>query len=158
MRIFIFLFAVLLAGCGNENGSFIGGHAARPKSQEELRADLKRLELRSPLLYLSHQKVTLHPQQKKIRRAGLFRPAEYAPDGAIIEGAVSSKAAFATFKDVVVKISFYSKTETLIKEENHVFYEYYEPGSTKYFSLKLDKLPEAYARFSLEITGATPMD
>jgi len=128
----------------------------KPKTPEELRAELKLQELNNPLDYLDHKDVTLRPQRKKIRNAGLFRDAEYVDDGALIEGYIINKATLAKFKDVVIKISFYSQTETLIDEETYVFYEYYEPNSKKHFSLKVYP-PVAYKKFGIQIVDAKPV-
>jgi hypothetical protein len=103
---------IWLTSCG-------GGHTDndRPKSPEELRAELEQQEQISPLTYLEDKNTTLQPQEKKVRNGGLFRDPEYAPDGAIIEGDFINKATLAKFKDIVVKVSFYSKTKTLIDEK-----------------------------------------
>ena len=129
----------------------------RPKTAEELRAELKQQELEAPLLYLIDTSVVLQPQQRKVREAGFFRDAEYAPDGAIIKGTFMNKASLAKYKDVVVKVSFFSKTKTLIKEESYVLYEYYEPHSSKEFAMKLDTLPNAYVDFGFEVVDAKPV-
>lgn len=136
---------VLLTSCGSET--------SRPKTPEELRAELKQQELFNPTSYLDDKDVTLQPQRKKVRDAGLFRDAEYVDDGALIEGYIVNKATLAKFKDVVVKVTFYSQTETLIDEKSYVFYEYYEPNSTKHFSLKVDP-PKAYKTFGFQVTDA----
>lgn len=136
---------VILTSCG--------GETKRQKTPAELKAELKQQELLNPISYLDDKDVTLQPQRKKVRNAGLFRDAEYADDGALIEGYIINKATLAKFKDVVVKVTFYSQTKTLIDEKSYVFYEYYEPNSTKHFSLKID-LPKAYKTFGFQVTDA----
>jgi len=128
-----------------------------PKTPEQLRTELKQQESNTPLMYLTDQNVTLLPQQKKIRDAVFFRDAEYAPDGAIINGDFINKATLAKFKDITVDILFYSQTQTVINEKSFVIYQYSEPNSTSHFALKIDTLPQAYKNFSCTITGATPV-
>lgn len=151
---FLAVFSVCLNSCGS---SVIPNISEKPKTPEELRAELKRQELSTPLSYIEDKHVLLYPKQKKIRNGGLFRDPEYAPDGAVIEGDFISKAALAKFKDVVVKVSFYSQTKTLIEEKSYVIYQYIEPNSTKHFSIRVDQLPGAYKEFRFAVTGATPV-
>ncbi|MGE0569368.1 MAG: hypothetical protein AB7O73_15620, partial [Bacteroidia bacterium] len=73
----------LLFNCSDSGNS---PKADVPKTPEELRAELKQQEESTPLEYLRDNGVTMKPQHKKTRNAGLFRSAEYAPDGAIFEG------------------------------------------------------------------------
>ena len=124
-----------------------------PKTPEELRAELKKIELLNPLNYLSDKDVTLKPKIKKVRDAGLFRDAEYANDGAIIKGYIINSSTLAKFKDVKVKVSYYSKTETLIGEKSYIIYEFYKPNSSKSFSIKV-KPPKAFKTFGFEVIGA----
>lgn len=142
---------IFLTGCGGYSTS-----NSKPKSPEELRAELKAQEEISPLTYLEDKGVKMTPQKKKIRNGGLFRDPEYAPDGAIFEGDFINKATIAKFKDIRVKVSFYSKTKTLIKEDSYIIYEYYPPNSTKHFSFRVAEIPQAQTSFSFEIIGATP--
>jgi hypothetical protein len=148
-----FIATLALTSCNNSSST---SSSDRPKTPEELKAELKQQEEIAPLTYLEDKNVKLKPQEKKTRDAGLFRDAEYAPDGAIIEGEFINKATIAKFKDITVKVSFYSQTKTLIDEKNYVIYEFYEPNSKKPFKLKIDELPQAYKEFGFEITGATP--
>ncbi|MBI3236074.1 MAG: hypothetical protein HYZ42_18900, partial [Bacteroidetes bacterium] len=145
--------AILLISCGGSSGSF---NNDRPKTPEELRAELKHLEEIDPLMYLEDNNVKMTPMQKKIRNGGLFRDPEYAPDGAVFKGEFINKASTAKFKDIQVKISFYSQTKTLIKEESYIIYEYFPPNSTKNFSFKVTEIPESQESFGFEIIGATP--
>jgi hypothetical protein len=134
----------ILISCGEQN---------RPKTPEELKAELKQQELINPIDYLTEKDVTLQLQRKKVRNAGLFRDAEYVDDGALIEGFIINEATLAKYKDVVVKVTFYSQTKTLIEEKSYVFYEFYKPNSTKHFSLKVNP-PKAYKSFGFQITDA----
>src|SRR6185436_19592545 len=103
----------------------------------------------NPLQYLKESNVTLAPQRKLVRAAGLFRNAEYADDGVIISGTITNSATLARYKDIVFKVSFYSQTKTLIDENSYVRYEYYEPNSSKKFTLRVET-PRAMENFDLE--------
>lgn len=125
------------------------------KSPEELRAELKESEENTPLEYLSCGKVQMTEQQIQTRSAGIFHDAEYEPDGAIFRGTINSSATLGRFKDAQIKILFYSRTNTLIEEQNYVIYEYLEPQSTTSFSFKTESYPQAYENFRVELVGAS---
>ncbi|MFA0960498.1 DUF4339 domain-containing protein [Roseivirga sp. BDSF3-8] len=55
-----------------------------------------------------------------------------------IECKVSNKASVASYKDVVVEFTYYSKTKTVLLIEEKVLYEVFPPNSNKTFDLKLD--------------------
>ncbi len=147
--------AILFASCGSDASS---SNSERPKTPEELRVELKQKEEIAPLEYLKDKGVTMLPQQKKIRNGGLFRDAEYAPDGAIFEGDFINSATLAKFKDIQVNVSYFSKTKTLIKEESYIIYEFFPPNTTKHFSFKVAEIPEAQKSFAFEIVGATAIN
>ena len=59
----------------------------------------------------------------------------------VIKGNIFSNAKMVTFKDIDVKLSFYSKTGALLEEDHEVVYESVNPGGsagfkTKYFAPK----------------------
>jgi hypothetical protein len=54
----------------------------------------------------------------------------------VLEGTISNSATIATYKDVVLEIHFYSKTETHLGTEKKAIYEYFPAGQTKNFKIK----------------------
>lgn len=56
----------------------------------------------------------------------------------VIQGIIINTATIAVYKDVVLEVSFYTKTETLLGTKQYNLYEFYPPGSAKPFSLKVD--------------------
>ncbi|MFT3912271.1 MAG: hypothetical protein QM737_22780 [Ferruginibacter sp.] len=54
----------------------------------------------------------------------------------VMEGKVTNTASVAVYKDVVIKFSFYSKTQTEIGSEQKVFYDYFKPNESKDFKVK----------------------
>jgi hypothetical protein len=138
----------------NSGGSY--SQQDRPKTPEELRMELKFQEQINPNKFLTVS-ATMSPNKVKIREAGLFRDAEYGVDGYNIEGTITNTATIARFKDVVLTVTFMSQTETIIEEKDHVIYEYYEPNTTKEFSLHLYP-PDATEIFNITLKNATAID
>lgn len=54
----------------------------------------------------------------------------------VIKGTVSNKATVASFKDVDIELSFFSKTGALLEKDHEVVYETIAPGSTASFKTK----------------------
>jgi hypothetical protein len=87
------------------------------------------------------QKLTIEEQEKQNPLRFLSSGGEYRQNlfgRFVLDGTIVNSATVATYKDVVIEISFYSKTETLLGTRQHPFYEYFPPGSTKTFQLKVD--------------------
>lgn len=151
------IFTILVVGSLSLYGCNGGGVGSHPKSEAELRMELEMKEENNPMAYIKDSDVTLQTHQKKVRNAGLFREAEYEPDGGTIKGNIENTATLARFKDVKVKVTYYTQTETKISEEAYVIYEYFEPGKSTSFEIRVAELPSAYAKFGFEVIGATPV-
>ena len=54
----------------------------------------------------------------------------------VIKGSITNKASVASYKDVDIKLSFYSKTGTLLETDKETVYEVIKPGETKDFKTK----------------------
>lgn len=54
----------------------------------------------------------------------------------VIRGTVINNASVASYKDVDVQLSFYSKTGTLLEKETETVYEIINPGYSKSFKTK----------------------
>jgi hypothetical protein len=152
--ILIIILMFIFISC-QDSGSSIDSSNSNP---EELKAELVDIEMQNPTDYLSDEDVTLEKLTKKIREEGFFRDAEYADDGAIINGKINNNATLAKYKDVVVKIQLYSQTNTVIAEHSYVIYKFFEPNSSTSFSIRLDELPSAYDSFSCEVTDASSVE
>lgn len=123
----------------------------REKTPDELKLELQMLENNNPLQYLELIQTTI--QRNKIKEAGLFSSAKY--DGYLITGKVKNSATLAKFKDLKLMVEFYSQTKTVIESKSYVKYEYFEPNTTKEFTLKVDP-PEAMKGFGVSIIEASP--
>ena len=122
----------------------------RPKTAEELKLELKIQEQSSPTKYLTINNATM--KHNLIRESGLFHDAEY--DGWLVQGTINNSASVAKFKDIVVGIKLISKTLTVIEEKDYVIYEFYEPNSSKEFSIKIYP-PKPTDTFSVIVKRAT---
>lgn len=125
----------------------------RPKTEFELKQDLKRLESSNPLKYLSDTDVILKTQRKKVDNGGLFRDPKYVDDGALISGYIKNTATIAEYKDVVIKVQYYSQTKSIISSKSFTIYQFFKPHSSTYFSIK-DNPPKAYKTFGLSVQSA----
>lgn len=54
-----------------------------------------------------------------------------------LDVSVTNQATVAEYKDVVIRIKFYSKTQTLIGTEDHTIYEILPPNSVKNFKVEV---------------------
>lgn len=54
----------------------------------------------------------------------------------VVKGKIQNNARMATFKDIDVKLFFYSKTGVLLQEDQEMIYETVAPGETKSFKSK----------------------
>ena len=54
----------------------------------------------------------------------------------VVRGTVTNRAKIVTFKDVSIRLTFYSKTGALLEQDDEVVYETFDPGSTKTFKSK----------------------
>lgn len=126
------------------------------KTPEELKAELRLLEETNPEQHLLID-AKMHDSIVKTREAGWFHDAEYGKDGNVIKGLIKNNASVAKFKDVVLAVTYYSATETEIKSEEYIFYEYYEPNTTKSFSLYVHA-PDTMKSFNVSLKKATPVN
>jgi hypothetical protein len=149
---FIMLFIIIIAleSCNS------GGNSSREKTSEELRAELKIQEESNPTRYMTVD-AKMKDSIVQTRKEGFFHSAEYAKNGNVIKGVVKNSASVAKFKDMVLTVSYYSATNTEIKSEDHIFYEFYGPNSSKPFSLYVHA-PEEMKSFSLSLKNATAVN
>jgi hypothetical protein len=55
-----------------------------------------------------------------------------------VHGLIKNKATVASYKDAVVKVTYYSKTKTKLGSENYTIYDTFGPHTTVPFELKID--------------------
>ena len=55
-----------------------------------------------------------------------------------VHGLIKNTATVATYKDAVVRVTYYSKTKTELGSKEYTIYETFPPNSTKNFELKIE--------------------
>lgn len=71
----------------------------------------------------------------------------------VVKGTVTNKATKVSYKDVEVKLEFYSKTGTLLETDKEVVYEVLAPGESKNFKTKYFA-PKGTDSVALSVTTA----
>jgi hypothetical protein len=72
----------------------------------------------------------------------------------VVKGTINNIATIAAYKDVNIKLSFYSKTGALLETDNETVYETLGPGKSKDFKTKYFA-PKGTDSVALKILGAT---
>ena len=130
----IFIFSVLLFACSTDT-------ATKTKTEKEsyqlTKEDLLKKEQKAPQNFLV---VSGHNKKNLVGQT-------------VIKGSVTNKASVATFKDVDIKLSFYSKTKALLETDKETVYETLAPGVSKNFKTKYFA-PKGTDSVALEILGA----
>lgn len=71
-----------------------------------------------------------------------------------IAGTITNKATHTNYKDVHIKVEFYSQTKSVVLSQEYIIYQYVPYGSTQNFSLNIAK-PAAAASLGLGVVSAT---
>lgn len=71
----------------------------------------------------------------------------------VVKGTITNKATVATYKDVDVKLDFYSKTGTLLETDKETVFEVIPPGQSKNFKTKYFA-PKGTDSVALSVTAA----
>ena len=69
-----------------------------------------------------------------------------------IDGLLLNKASHTNYKDVRVKVNFYSQTRTVVGSTEYVLYQFVPQGTTQQFILEVER-PDAAATCGWEATG-----
>ena len=120
LRIFlsvaILVFSAFITGCNNSQQYEISAGEKYEKTQESL----KQAEQKNPVRFLvvsGNNKKNLLGQT-------------------VVKGTIYNNAKIVSYKDVDIKLSFYSKTGALLEEDHQVVYESISPGGSKSFKSK----------------------
>ena len=71
----------------------------------------------------------------------------------VVKGIVTNKATVAVFKDIDLKLSFYSKTRALLETDKETIFEVFQPGESKDFKTKYFA-PKGTDSVALQVIGA----
>lgn len=123
--LFSILFAFILgcnsSGSGDSTSGLSFDYSPPAQTYEEKKLSLEETERQNPLNFLE--------------TSGTYRTnliGEF-----VINGTISSTATAATYKDISIQVSYYTKTKTLIANEIITIYDFVKPGRTIKFKKKL---------------------
>lgn len=71
----------------------------------------------------------------------------------VVKGTLHNTASVATFKDVDIKLTFYSKTKALLETDRETIYQILNPGESQDFKTKYFA-PKGTDSVALEVIGA----
>lgn len=131
--------------------------AVKKLTATELKDELRQLEYKTPLAYISTKLEYFTENNVLVRAGGIFRDAEYATDGWNIMGSITNTALLANFKDIVLTVSYYSQTKSLIEKKDIIVYEYLKANSSIIFKSKVFP-PEGTESIDIEVKAVSPAD
>lgn len=134
-RLLILFFSCVIIFSCNESDSTTS--AKNKNSYEAAKESLQDKEKKSPENFLV---VAGHDRHNLIGQT-------------VVKGTVTNKATVASYKDVDVKLDFYSKTGTLLETDKETVYEVIAPGQSKNFKTKYFA-PKGTDSVALAVTGA----
>ena len=140
MKAFIFslLFSIILFSCSESDST----KAAKEKdSYEATKETLQQKETKDPQSFLT---VSGHDRHNLLGQT-------------VVKGTITNKATVASYKDVDVKLDFYSKTGTLLETDKETVYEIIGPGQSKNFKTKYFA-PKGTDSVALSVTAAKVAD
>lgn len=124
-------------GSGSSNDYYNSGSSNQPSYEEQVKS-VQEIEEETPTNFLTAD--------------GTYRE-NLLGDKLVINGKIYSSATSATYKDVVITVYYYSKSETMLLEENYTIYEVIKPNSTKSFELRVPNYSDV-ASIGWEVTYA----
>jgi hypothetical protein len=72
-----------------------------------------------------------------------------------VKGEITNKASIADYKDIIIRIKYYSKTKSLIESDDYTIYEVFPPNQTKSFKIDAEKYNDVEF-IRLNVIGAKP--
>ena len=113
IRIIVFIAIIAFVDYMNEKNS--------GSSHEESVMTIGEMEAADPSSYLN--------------ATSTYKPT-FLGDQLKINGIIENKATVTTYKDVIVEVIFYSKTDSEIAREQYTIYDFFAPNTKKEFKLK----------------------
>ena len=114
--LFLFLLIFAISSCEHKNDYDV----KTGKSYENNKLSLEKTEQENPTAFLS----VIGERKNNILGQS------------IIKGKIINRAKIVTYKDIDVKLFFYSKTGALLEEDHEILYENIAPGGVKKFKSK----------------------
>ncbi|MEO8961334.1 MAG: hypothetical protein ABI325_05600 [Ginsengibacter sp.] len=131
---YLFFSSLIFAACGSGNDTKLN---SEKESYQLTKEELLKKEQKSPQLFLE---VNGRNQKNIIGQT-------------VVKGNIHNKASVAVFKDVNIKLSFYSKTQALLETDKETIFETIHPGDSKTFKNKYFA-PKGTDSVALEVLGA----
>ena len=113
----------------------------RPKTQAELKAELRQTEIQHPVSYISTK----------------FSWWKNLVGETVIEGTLTNNATMAPFKDPVLRVTWLSKTNTPMRVSSYPVYEYLGPRQSVPYKLKVHG-PRKAESINLAIESASVVE
>ncbi len=128
----ILFLSFFLFSCSNEKQYEIKGD-----KYEKTKASLEEIERKDPKRFLT---VTGGSKKNLLKQT-------------VIRGKITNNATSVSYKDIAVKLRFYSKTGALLEEDEETIFETIHPGNTEEFKTKYFA-PKGTDSVSLTVIGA----
>lgn len=132
--IFSLLISIALFSCSESDSKNAG---KEKDSYEATKESLQEKETKDPQSFLS---ISGHDRNNLLGQT-------------VVKGTITNKATVASYKDVDVKLDFYSKTGTLLETDKETVYEIIGPGQSKNFKTKYFA-PKGTDSVALSVTAA----
>ncbi len=133
LSVILFTSAVLFSCSSNDPKNAVSEKENYEKTKENL-ADKEKKDPQNFLTVTGHDKHNLLGQT-------------------VVKGTITNKATVAVYKDVDVKLDFYSKTGTLLETDKETVFEVIGPGQSKNFKTKYFA-PKGTDSVALAVTAA----
>lgn len=134
----VFIFFLLLSACLFSCNESDSKKAEKEKdSYQATKESLEEKETKNPRGFLS---VSGHDKHNLLGQT-------------VVKGTITNKATVASYKDVDIKLDFYSKTGTLLESDKETVYEVIGPGQSKNFKTKYFA-PKGTDSVALSVTAA----
>jgi hypothetical protein len=136
----LFLLVVLFSASCRSSSGRPDPFQEEPQTYEQKKLSIEQEEQQNPSQFLE--------------AGGNYRT-NFLGDKMKVSGYVQSTATVANFKDIVIRVTFYTRTDTEIKSENYTLYEFVNAGKRVNFQWKL-AAPSNCEKLGWDVISATP--
>jgi hypothetical protein len=128
------------------------GCAEKTQSVEDLRIELNNMEIKTPLEYLKQDRINLFTLGR-VEYGDPSGVVEMIDNDSMLWGRIINNASLATFKDIIMELSFYTSTSSLIIKDTITIYDFFTPGDSTKIKLSV-MVPSKYDNYELKIIDA----
>jgi hypothetical protein len=130
------------------------GNKSYAQSPEKLRVELQKDESHHPATYL--KAINTKCENVVTQKQDLFHQQKIDKNRWNITGQIINYAAIASFKDVVLTVSFYTQTNTFLGSADFTIYQYLNPKGTIPFQI-ITNGPDAIGSYNVSVKSAIPI-